>query len=307
MDTKFHCQFSKTTNKYWLYSYLSAGIQASVPTIDQLVPIIDTTNRYSVVAGNPNLKVGKITSLNYYLNIDRSNPKAKSGYGIRINSSYAKTQNAIVDSTVYDASGKSIRYLLNMNGQNRFNINGDIHFSTKFNNNNQIQATYTPSYNNNNSPGYINGIISYSHNQAWGNSISISFIILNKFYATIGENITNTKNKQDGASNLSTEIKNMSTSIDATYTITKGWNISSNFQYQTNTATTNKSYASIWNATSTYRFMHDKAELKLTAFDLLHQNKNIINFLNQNSIGTTVTNGLRQYFILSFSYYPRKF
>jgi len=70
---------------------------------------------------------------------------------------------------------------------------------------------------------------------------------------------------------------------------------------------TNSSNAAIWNATTSYRFMKDEAELKFTAFDMLRQNKNIINFLNQNSIGTTVTNGLRQYFMLSFSFYPRKF
>ncbi len=294
-------------NHYRIYGYVYANIQPLLPTIDQLVPVIDSSNRYSVISGNPYLKVGKTKFIGYNVSLDRANPKAKSGYGIQLNGSFSSAQNAVIDSLVYDASGKSIRYLLNGDGVKNFYLNGDVHFSTKFKTKYQLQARYTPNFSNRNSPSFINGQASSSHNQTIGHGVSVSFIILEKFNMTIGESITNTKNKQTGASSLSTEIQNKTTSLDATYSISKKWNVSSNFKYQTNTASTNQTNASIWNATSTYRFMQDKAELKFTAFDLLRQNKNIINFLNQNSIGTTVSNGLRQYFLLSFSYYPRKF
>ncbi|PZP51645.1 MAG: hypothetical protein DI598_02775 [Pseudopedobacter saltans] len=291
-------------NQYWMYAYLNANISPSLPTIDQLAPVVDSSNRYSVVSGNPFLRAGKTKSINYNLSIDRSNQKAKSGYGLQLNGYWSSAQNAVIDSLVYDASGKSIRYLLNGDGAKNFSLNGDIHFSTKFKTKYQLQAQYTPNFNINSSPSFINGFATTSKNQTLGHGVSLSFIIIDKFNMTIGERIINTKNTQN---ETATKIQNNTTSLDATYTVIKNLNISSNFNYQTNKASTNKTNAAIWNATSTYRFMQDKVEVKFTAFDLLRQNKNITNFANQNNIGTTVTNGLRQYFMLSFSFYPRKF
>lgn len=299
--------YKEDFNHYRINSYVYASINPSVPSVDQLVPIIDTSNRYNTVVGNPQLQVGRNMSVNYNFNLDRANQKAKSGYGFSINGAYTATHNAVADSTRYDGSGKSIHYLLNMNGSNSFNLGGDLHFSTKFKTKYQFQTRYTPTFNISNSPGYINGVLSSSHNKTLGNRLTASFIIIDKFNTTLGENITTSKNRQAGAMNLSPSITNYTTSIDATYSITKKWNISSNFNYQANKAVTNSSNAAIWNATTSCRFMKDEAEIKFTAFDMLRQNKNIINFLNQNSIGTTVTNGLRQYFMLSFSFYPRKF
>lgn len=291
-------------NKYYINGYASANISPSLPTIDQLAPVVDSSNRYSVVSGNPFLKAGKRKSINYNVSIDRSNPKAKSGYGLQLNGSISSSENAVVDSLVYDASGRSIRYLLNGDGVKTLYLNGDVHFSTKFKTKYQLQAKYLPNFNSSNAPSFINGLASTSKNQTIGHGVSLSFIIVDKFNMTLGGTITKTKNSQSG---IVTDVQNKTTSLDLTYTVIKNWNISSGFNYQNNTASTNSANAAIWNATSTYRFLKDQAEVKFTAFDLLKQNKNITNFLNQNSIGTTVTNGLRQYFMLSFSFYPRKF
>lgn len=294
-------------NQYQFYGYMYGSYSPSLPSIDQLVPIVDTTNRYNVTMGNPFLKVGRSLRGYYQFNIERAKPSAKSGYGLSLNMNYRADHNGIIDSVVYDASGKSIRYLLNGNGYRSFNMGGSINFSTKLGKKYQLQTKYSPTYNMSKTPGFINGVQSVSNNTEWGNSLTASFIILEKFNTTIGESISTSKNSQAGAFGVSPTIKNYTTTIDATYSITKKWSISSNLNYQSNQAQTNSSTASIWNATSTFRFMKDMAELKFTAFDLLHENKNIINFLNRNSIGTTVTNGLQQYFMLSFSYFPRKF
>lgn len=294
-------------NQYRIFSNLFGRISPNLPTIDQLVPIIDTTNRYNVIVGNPRLKIGRELSVGYSIKMDRAKPSTKSSYGISFNASYNSTHNAIIDSIEYDASGKSFIYLLNGNGQNNFDLKGDIHFSTKLKTKYQFQARYSPTFTNHNEPSFINGIASTSHNTSVGNALSISFIIIDKLNTTIGENISTSKNEQAGAVGLSPTIKNYTTSIDASYSLTKKWILSSNLDYQFNQAQTNSSTAALWNATTTYRLMKDKAEIKFTAFDILRQNKNIINFINQNSIGTTITNGLRQYFMFSLSFYPREF
>ena len=294
-------------DKYRIRSYAYSSYSPTLPSIDQLVPILDTTNRYNVTVGNPNLQIGRTFSNHLSFSIDRANRQAKSGYGVSVDLSYSRDHNGIIDSLVYDASGKSLRYLLNGDGHQYLSVNTELNFSSKLDKLHQLQAKYRPRYSRTQSPGYINGLSSNSTNTTFSHELSLGFIILEKFNTTINSSISTNKNSQAGAFGVSPTIKNYTSGLDATYYITKKWSISSNFQYQSNKAETNSSTASIWNATSSLRFMQDKAELKFTAFDLLHENKNIVNFVNRNSIGTTISNGLQQYFLLSFSYFPRKF
>ncbi|SDZ77508.1 Outer membrane protein beta-barrel family protein [Arachidicoccus rhizosphaerae] len=299
--------YKSKQDHYEVQGYFYGSYYPSTPDIDQLVPIVDTTNRYNVTVGNPYLKVGRNLDGHYQMNINRSKNSSKSSYGLSVNLDYSSSHNGIIDSVVYDAAGKSIRYLLNGDGRRNLGIGANTRFSSKMGEKYQLQFKYSPSYNISTLPGFINGIQSTSRNTNWKNAFSASFIILEKFNTTLGETISSNKNSQAGAYGISPTIRNYTTSVNATYSITKKWSLSSNFDYQSNQAQTNSSTASIWNATSTFRFMNEMAELKFTAFDLLHENKNIVNFLNNNSIGTTVTNGLQQYFMLTFSYYPRKF
>jgi hypothetical protein len=63
----------------------------------------------------------------------------------------------------------------------------------------------------------------------------------------------------------------------------------------------------LWNAFASYRFMKQQGELKLSAMDLLKQYQNISNSADAYGTTTRITNGLQQFFLLTFSYYPRKF
>ena len=51
----------------------------------------------------------------------------------------------------------------------------------------------------------------------------------------------------------------------------------------------------------------NQAEVKLSALDILNQNRSILNITNRNIQTFGFNNVLRQYFMLSIAYYPRKF
>ncbi len=61
------------------------------------------------------------------------------------------------------------------------------------------------------------------------------------------------------------------------------------------------------NAFVTCRIMKQQGELKLAVMDILKQYRNIYNSLSAYGTSTGITNGLQQYFMLTFAYYPRKF
>ena len=64
----------------------------------------------------------------------------------------------------------------------------------------------------------------------------------------------------------------------------------------------------IWNGNASYRFLKSKqAEVKFTATDILKQFRNISYYANPDGVTSSVSNGLQQYFMVTFSYFPRKF
>ncbi|QHS59087.1 hypothetical protein [Chitinophaga agri] len=64
----------------------------------------------------------------------------------------------------------------------------------------------------------------------------------------------------------------------------------------------------IWNASTSYRFMKERnLELKLSALDILAQNKSVANYSNSYTVTQEVRNVLQQYFMVTVSYFPRKF
>ena len=64
----------------------------------------------------------------------------------------------------------------------------------------------------------------------------------------------------------------------------------------------------LWNAYISYRLLKSKQiEAKFSAMDILRQNNNIFINAGSNGINTTVTNGLEQFYMLTISYFPRKF
>lgn len=71
---------------------------------------------------------------------------------------------------------------------------------------------------------------------------------------------------------------------------------------------TDNVYFTLWNADIGYRFLKgSEAEIKLSALDILHQNKGISNSVYNNTVTSTTNNVLQQYFMLTLAYYPRKF
>ena len=82
--------------------------------------------------------------------------------------------------------------------------------------------------------------------------------------------------------------------------------LSSTLNYVKNEAS--KQTSMLWNAYVSYRFTKSKQiEAKFSAMDILRQNRNIFIGSGSNGINTTVTNGLEQFYMLTISYFPRKF
>ncbi|MCH5600511.1 hypothetical protein [Niabella ginsengisoli] len=117
-------------NAYRIQSYLWSNVYQRAPSIDELYPLVDSTNRYNIIAGNPNLKAGIVKYGNWNFEISRAKMNTKSNYSAGLGINVNNTSNAVSDNTVYDSSGRSIRYLVNVDNQNTFSGNANARFST---------------------------------------------------------------------------------------------------------------------------------------------------------------------------------
>ncbi len=289
-------------------SYIWANSGLRPPTIDQLYPIVDSTNRYNIIAGNPNLKASVNRYIMWDFAINSAKPNVKNNYRAGFSANIGNTSNAFSENIVYDSSGRSIRYLINVDNQNSAGGNFNVRFSRKLNKLSTLSFDARTSFNSNIRPGFINSVKATFTNNSVSSNINATYSLTDKFNMVLGQTISNNRNQQKGGNNTSSLIRNYTTTTNINYFVTKKLTLNTSVNYQNNIAANgNSARVNIWNANVTYRFMQQKAEIRLSAFDLLRENQNIVNFVRENSATTTITNGLQQYYMVTFSFYPRKF
>lgn len=292
-------------NKYNLNLNLAQNTYASIPTIDQLHPIIDSANLYSFNYGNAGLKPSYTNNLNFSLTYNTENRQKKSDLNFGLNASVGQVNNAIVDSSNYDNLGRKNIYLINKDGRKFINAGFNISTSIKLNKD-MLQLGYTGNYTGNVSPNYIDGIFSTSNSQNGTNNICVFYSIGEVATFQVSQALNINSSKQTGKNLTSFNNRTYITHASINLKYPKDFVFSNTFNYVNNKSA--KQSAALWNAFVTYRFLKTKqAEIKFSAMDILRQNKNITVFAGTNSMTTTVTNGLQQFYMITFSYYPRKF
>ncbi|MBS1666699.1 MAG: hypothetical protein JST58_04910 [Bacteroidetes bacterium] len=285
---------------------------AYYPTPDQRFPLVDSSAIYAIHEGNAFL-----TPQNKYevaFNFHHRNLHSKNTllYGFNITDGFIK--NYFGDSTNVDFAGRYFNYTINLNG-NRY-LKMHIFLNKAFiHGQHQFQVNISSAVEKNRNPGYIG----YQSTNQFGFNVSNIFInadSLSLFYTYkdflalhFFQNIYYYRSRQNGFSNIELGSLQSLTRFGAALNITKRFSITSNVSfnwYSYSNGPANK--FTIWNAFLSYRFLRaSNLELKLSAMDILNQNKGIINSGSNYSFTHGTVNLLHQYFMATLSYFPRKF
>ena len=295
-------------NFYTIDASLTGNTSPSIPSIDQLRPIIDTSeNVYNINLGNPNLKPSKTNEFNLNLNYRREGSQRKTDFNFGLNASASKIKSAIVDSSYFDqVTTRRTLYLINMDGRKVYSAGFNGGASFKLKQNKVLQFNYSLEYTNTTSPNYIDGIYTVTEANNIRNSLRAFYTLGEIGTVQVSQSINNSSSNQTGGRLSSLKTINYVTQGNLNITPIKDFTISNTLNYVTNNTT--KQSSALWNAFASYRFLPSKqAEVKFSAMDILKQNKNISTNVGLNNLSTTVTNGLEQFFMLTFSYYPRQF
>lgn len=298
----------KKYNRYTVEMNLSGTTNPSIPNINQLKPIIDTsTSIYNINWGNANLQPSIARALNFKVNFRRERPEKTTDYNFEWSGNASNIANAIVDSSLYDKkTGRRTIYLINLNGRKQYSTDFNSGLSFKLKNNQVLQFNYNASFSNTSSPNYIDQVYTITKANNISNGLSVFYSFGDFGNVQLSQRISTSATKQNLGAFKSLRTTNYISQGNLNLNLHKDLMFSNTVNYVKNN-TSNQS-AVLWNAFATYRFLNSKqAEVKLSAMDILRQNKNISTNASLNNLSTTVTNGLQQFFMLTFSYYPRQF
>ncbi|TWF33936.1 outer membrane beta-barrel protein [Chitinophaga polysaccharea] len=285
---------------------ISFSTENRYPTVDQLYPIVDSSNQYYILQGNFRLKEATDRKLSF--KVKHISKKTKNTFNYNFDITAGVITNNLSDSSITDNLGRSAHYTVNVGNNRYLNISATINKAFKFGRN-QLQLQFSPTLSLGRVPNYINNTINFSNNFFNSNSLSLNYTLSDWWAINLQESLSLYRSKQNGATD--NEFKNSihSTSLSSSINFTRRLGIGSNiaYNYATSTGSAPATFT-IWNANATYRLLPgNNLELKMAALDLLHQNASIINIGSNNTLTRGTTNVLQQYFMLTVSYFPRQF
>lgn len=281
----------------------------NAPSIDQLQNVLNNSNPLQLSIGNPDLK--QDFQHNLTLRYSATNPDKSSVFFFMLGGNYTQdyigsstiiaSQNIVVDSITL-MNGTQLKKPVNLDGY--FNLRTFIVYGIPINPI-KCNLNFNLSGNYSRTPGLINHVVNYASAPTAGLGITLSSNISQNIDFSVATNSTinyvqNTLQKQ-----LNTNYFNQSSQVKANWIIWKGFLLHSDLNHQYNSGLSqsyNQNYF-LWNGAFAYKFLKNQsAEIRISVFDILNQNKSIQRNLTDTYIEDTQTNVLQRYGMITFTY-----
>ena len=293
----FQYNFSQTKN-------LNINYRTSTqqPSITQLQPVLDQSNINYQSIGNPDLKRSYVHNLN--LRYFASKILAQKNFFATLNAS--TTNNSIVNRDSVLPSRVILSKPVNVNGAYRINGGLNYGFGIK-----KIYSRFNFGINGgfNNNISYANGLLNTIVTKSVGPSFSYTFQLEEVIDIDLSTRYSFSKTSNAINAGLNTNFLTKVFSADVTNYLPFNFILNQSMNYTVNSgrAAGFNTAVPIWNASISKYFMKNKrAELKMSAFDLLNKNIGISRNVSQNQIVDKEYNVISQYFLLSFTYSLQK-
>jgi hypothetical protein len=296
-NATFRYNFSQTKN-------LNVDYRTSTnqPSITQLQPVLDQSNINRQSIGNPDLKRSYV----HNLNIRFFSSKILAGKSFFSTLNASTTNNSIVN---YDSVLPNRTILTKpVNVDGAYRINGSLNYGFGIK---KLKSRLSFGLNAglNNNISYANGLLNTIVTKSTGPSMSYTYIVddVIDINLTARYSFSNTNNAVNPT--LNTNFLTKVFGADMTNYLPFNIVLNQSFNYAINTGRAEgfNTAIPIWNASFSKFFMKNKrAEIKMSAFDLLNKNIGINRNVSQNQIVDRSYNVISQYFLLSFTYSLQK-
>ena len=279
---------------------LSAYTQNPMP--EQITPVPDATNPLHLKVGNPGLKPS--TTYSNMLQYMRIVPTPHA-LVMNVSATYAPTVNKIVNAVKYDSLGRQTEQYLNVGGTYNLALSAGRSISLKAGTN-QFMLSANLSGTIQHDKLFVNGAVATVDTRGWnpfftamytkGEAVSVSVN-----YRPAFNQVSYAQNK---AMNQAFTSQDVSGTVDLLLFKLIKWNSSLMYQFNNSTPVDLHPSSVLWNMGMSFLCMKGKrGEIKLTAYDLLRQNRNIQRTVQENTITYSQANTLQRYFLLGFAYH----
>ena len=303
-------RFSKNSNLRVFYRS-----RTNAPSVSQLQDVIDNTNQLSLKSGNPDLK--QEYSHNLIGRYSHTNPDKSSNFFVFM--MLGQTENYISNATIIAARdtllsngvelqrGSQLSIPVNLSGY--WNARSFVSYgkpveSIKSNLNFTTGLTFSRT------PGLVNNQESLSNTYNVSQGIVLSSNISEKIDFTISYNANYNVVRNKLQPDLDANYFYQLTNGRANFLFGKGFVFNTEINHYMYTGLSdgfNQNFT-LLNLGLGKKFMKDnRAELRLTVYDLLKENNNISRDITESYIEDTITEVLQRYFMLTFNYRLREF
>jgi hypothetical protein len=296
-NATFRYNFSQTKN-----FNLDYRTSTNQPSITQLQPVLDQSNINRQSIGNPDLKRSYV----HNLNIRFFSSKILAGKSFFSTLNASTTNNSIVNYDSVLPNRTILTKPVNVNGAYRINGSMNYGFGIK-----KLKSRLSFGLNAglNNNISYANGLLNTIVTKSTGPSMSYSYIVDDIIDINLTARYSFSQTSNEVNPTLNTNFLTKVFGADMTNYMPFNIVLNQSFNYAINTGRAEGFNTSIpiWNASFSKFFMKNKrAEIKMSAFDLLNKNIGINRNVSQNQIVDRSYNVISQYFMLTFTYSLQK-
>ena len=296
-NATFRYNFSQTKN-------LNVDYRTSTnqPSITQLQPVLDQSNINRQSIGNPDLKRSYV----HNLNIRFFSSKILAGKNFFSTLNASTTNNSIVNYDSVLPNRTILTKPVNVNGAYRINGSMNYGFGIK-----KLKSRLSFGLNAglNNNISYANGLLNTIVTKSTGPSMSYTYIVDDVIDINLTARYSFSQTSNEVNPTLNTNFLTKVFGADMTNYLPLNIVLNQSFNYAINTGRAEGFNTSIpiWNASFSKFFLKNKrAEIKMSAFDLLNKNIGINRNVSQNQIVDRSYNVISQYFMLTFTYSLQK-
>jgi hypothetical protein len=295
-------QFLTYTNMY----NLSFETSEDYPGFQQLVPLTDSSNEYNIQVGNPLLRPADKRDLNFVMNHNSLQSKDPFNYTINLRAGYIN--HYFSDASIIDSLGRSIHYIVNGEREKHLSAAVSIKKAIRVRNN-QLEFQLRSGLNLSKTPNQLNGTWNISNIFGSNHQLGVAYTYGNLLTVNLSETVNFYNSHQSDLNRQVISSSAYATVLSGSIYLTSRLSMSSNLSFNHNASSNyNATNYTIWNANAFYRIGKMKTiELKLSALDLLHQNKGVSYTSNNNILTYNTVNVLQQYFMCAVVWYPRRF
>jgi len=287
-----------------LLGQVTASSQA--PSVEQLAPLVDSANLNYIQTGNLALQPQDTREINLNFSHNSLGGKHTLTYFITVNG--GTIRHSIANSSRIDTLGRVLNSPVNADGYRYGRLNGQVKNSF-ITGKGQWQASISPGVSWSRAPLYINDSMHFFSTTAMTFNPALQYSYRDWLTVNFSFREDHSWYRQDGPGSINIVNAVRQLGANCMVVCTRKLSVGSNILWTVNTFTNAPAaHFTIWNASAAYRLLRgNEAEVKFSALDLLNQNTALVNYGTRNSVTTGTSNVLQRYFMLTFSWYPRKF